>query len=91
LTAEETARACGFGSIEALYTNRHRGLLPGRLGSRWRGRLWWRLSDIEAYLREQLSDTFDEQWADRHKHKVKPQPVTTLARQLADEKKAASA
>ena len=85
LTAEQVALATGFSSIDALYQNRHRRLLPGTLGVRYRGRLWWRRADLEAYLNEALTESFDKAWKNRHS-----EPVITEARRLANEAKKAN-
>lgn len=86
MCAEEVAALCGFAGVEPLYVNRHRKLLPGALAARWRGRLWWRQADIRAYLKEELDDSFDRRWAERHEKKA--EPIKTFARELADQKAA---
>ena len=65
LTAPEAAARLGY-TLDGIYVNRHRGLLPGRLGVVYRNRLWFREIDVERYLHERLTDAFEERWLTRH-------------------------
>lgn len=85
MVIEEVARLCGY-SISGLYVNRSRGLSPGNLAIKWQGRLFWRAADIDRWLAERLSQSFDQRWAERNQRRK--EPVRTYARELADSKAA---
>lgn len=85
LTAEEVAALCGF-TLGSLYVNRFRNLSPGNLAIKWQNRLYWRRSDVEAWLNERLTGAFDEAW--KRRNDPKPVAPVTHARELLDKKKA---
>jgi hypothetical protein len=82
LSIEEASRFLDY-TIDSLYQSRTRGREPGVLGIVWKSRVWFRARDLELWVNSKLTSEFNRSQGRN------PEPVRTLARQLADEAKAA--